>query len=93
MGGFLNLPSKRFKLEPGDLVVCKLDKECYSDKPLTKDYLTWVELRNKILSGEVCIIIEAEEKNHASNLHRIKILDSRGQVGWAFSHHFLKVST
>jgi hypothetical protein len=79
-------------LEPGDLVICKLDKENYSGKPVARDYSTWTELRNKILSGEVCIILETEENDHISGLHRIKVLDSRGGVDWAFSHYFLKVS-
>lgn len=80
-------------MERGDLVICKLDKESYSGKSIVKDYLTWTELRNKILNGEVCIILESEDGFEAPSLHRIKILDSRGHVNWAFSRYFLKVST
>lgn len=80
-------------MEPGDLVICKLDEGNYAGKLVARDHLTWSELRNKVLSGEVCIILETEDKNHSSEIHRIKILDSQGKVDWAFSHHFFKVAT
>lgn len=80
-------------MEPGDLVICKLDKGNYAGESSVREYLTWSELRSKILSGEVCVILETEGKNHLSEVRRIKILDSEGKVDWVFSHHFLKVPT
>jgi len=78
------------KLEPGDLIICKLDIGSYLKK-LSDEYLTLSELRYKIVSGELCIILEIEEEDYLPEFRRIKILKTDGKVDWAFSRHFFKI--
>ena len=75
-------------MKPGDLVIF-MKNENYSDGVIFKEHLTWMELRDKITNGEVCIILEVEKTIDSPD---IKVLDSRGGVGWALSSYFKKIS-
>ena len=80
------MSKKKLFLKPGDLVVYK-SSAGNLEQILLRDNLTWSELRGKVLDGEVCVVLEIE-KEVSVDVPDVKILDSRGSVGWALARYF-----
>lgn len=76
-------------MKVGSLVVFK--SPGFTESIFLRDHLTWTELRGKVLDGEICIILEIEQRG-LDHIPDVKVLSPHGYVGWTLSHYFKLIS-
>lgn len=77
-------------MKVGSLVMFK--SPGFTESIFLRDHLTWTELRGKVLDGEICIILEIEQRGHVNTSADVKVLSPHGYVGWTLSHYFKVIS-